>query len=212
MGSERVLFASSYSSASRRAALAPALFRSLAVSLCLLFATAAAQAQVAPSATNRGLSITAGGLGSVFQPDYGGSGIAATSPNRLYGMGAFVDMRFTRWVQIEGEGRWLRFNEYDGISEDNYLVGPRLPIQKLRFRRFTPYGKVLVGWGHMTFENGLGTGRFTALAPGGGLDYQLNDKFSLRLPDFEYQFWPNWYKSQVLKPYGVSIGISYKIF
>lgn len=178
----------------------------------MLFAGAAARAQVAPSATDRGLSITAGGLGSVFQPDYAGNGVAATSPNRLYGLGAYVDLRFTRWVQIEAEGRWLRFNEYQGIGEDNYLIGPRLPIQKLRFHRFTPYGKFLIGWGHMDFENGLGTGRFTDLAPGGGLDYQLNDKFSLRIPDFEYQIWPTWINNQFLKPYGASIGISYKIF
>jgi hypothetical protein len=192
--------------------------RSIAVNLAiLLLFAAAACAQVAPTATNRGLSITAGGLGSVFQPDYAGnyggkSGIATTSPNRLYGVGAYIDMRFTRWVQIEAEGRWLRFNELEGVNEDNYLIGPRLPIQKLRYRRFTPYGKFLVGWGRMDFENGNGTGRFTALAPGGGVDMQLNDKFALRIPDFEYQLWPTWYNHQTLKPYGASIGISYKIF
>ena len=57
-----------------------------------------------------------GGLGSMFQPDYAGEGIAQTSPNRLYGVGAYVDARFSRWVQIEGEGRWLRYNEYLGIN------------------------------------------------------------------------------------------------
>ena len=63
-----------------------------------------------------------GGLGSVFQPDYAG-GYAA--PNRTYGVAAYADMRFTRWVQVEAEGRWLPFNEYLGIKQDNYLIGPR---------------------------------------------------------------------------------------
>ena len=68
----------------------------------------------------------------------------------------------------------------------------------------------------MDFEtiNGVssGTGRFTALAPGAGVDMQINDKWALRLPDFEYQLWPTWYHNQTLKPYGASIGVSYKIF
>ena len=51
-------------------------------------------------------------MGSIFQPDYAGNGIAQTSPNRLYGVGAYVDAHFSRWLQIEAEGRWLRFNEY----------------------------------------------------------------------------------------------------
>lgn len=63
------------------------------------------RAQVAPSATKGQISLTAGGEGSVFQPDYAGEGIAESSPTPLVGVGAYMDMRFTRWVQIEGEGR-----------------------------------------------------------------------------------------------------------
>lgn len=187
--------------------IAPVLAAALA-----LFA-ASARGQVLPSATNRGLSVTAGGMASAFQPDYAGGGVPAESINRLYGVGAYVDMRFSRWIQLEAEGRWLRFNEYESISEDNYLIGPRLPIQRLRFKRFTPYAKLLVGWGHMQFEVPPGgSGRFTALAPGGGLDYQLTQKLTIRIPDIEYQIWPNWYKNQILKPYGGSIGVAYKVF
>jgi opacity protein-like surface antigen len=169
-----------------------------------------ARAQVAPSAIKGQFSVTAGGLGSVTQPDYAGHGIAQTSPNRLYGIGAFVDVRFRRWVQIEAEGRWSRFNEFEDINEDNYLIGPRIPIHTFHFLRATPYGKALVGIARMNFENNDAWGRFTAIAYGGGVDFKLTDRISAR-GDFEYQQWPNWLSSS-LNPYTVSAGVSYRIF
>lgn len=172
----------------------------------------AARAQVAPSATRPQLSVTAGGLGSIFQPDYGGGGIAAASPNHLYGLGAYVDVRVRRWVQFEAEGRWLRFNQYLGINQDNYLIGPRIPIHT--YGRITPYGKVLIGVGNMNFEFSRTSCRCVAIAYGGGADVQLTNRLSWRAIDFEYQQWPNWYALQTsqLHPYGFSTGIGYKIF
>jgi opacity protein-like surface antigen len=180
--------------------------------LFLLLATAgagSARAQVVPAATRGQFELDAGGLVSIFQPDYAGFGVAQTSPNRLYGIGAFVDAKFTRWVQVEAEGRWLRFNEFDDISEDNYLIGPRIPIHHFKFMRATPYGKVLVGFGRMNFENNDAWGRFTDIAYGGGVDFKLTNRISAR-GDFEYQQWPNWLSS-ALYPYGVSAGVSYRI-
>lgn len=183
--------------------------------LLLLAGTSQAPAQVVPSAYARGLSITAGGEASAFQPDYTGYGVPASSTTYLYGIGAYMDVRFTPWVQIEAEGRWLRFNQVDGIFEDNYLIGPRLPIYKLHFWRATPYAKVLVGYGKLNFENNNGWGRYTALAYGGGLDVKLSKRISMKLPDFEYQQWPNWSEgtnsTYTLMPYGVSIGVSYRV-
>jgi opacity protein-like surface antigen len=170
--------------------------------LALVLVAISSRAQVVPAATRRGLSLSAGGLGSVFQPDYAGAGIAQASPTRLYGIGAFVDLRFTRWVQIEGEGRWLRFNEYMGIDQNTYLVGPRIPIR--RFGRATPYGKVMIGFGNGSFLSG----RASVLAYGGGVDYRLTRKFTARA-DFEYQ---DWRVTPTLWPYGASVGVSYKIF
>lgn len=183
----------------------------------ILFATgaASARAQVVPSATRGQFTLTVGGLGSVFQPDYAGTAnslgipMAQTSPNRLYGVGAFVDAKFTRWIQVEAEGRWLRFNEFESINEDNYLIGPRLPIHHFKFMNATPYGKVLVGWGKMNGEDNLWYGRFTDIAYGGGVDFKLTKRFSAR-GDFEYQQWPSWLSSS-LYPYGASVGVGYQI-
>jgi hypothetical protein len=181
----------------------------------MLAAGVGASAQVVPSAYTRGLAVSAGGELSAFQPDYAGLGIPETSPNRLYGIGAYVDVRFTRWVQIEAEGRWLHFNQLDGIYENNYLIGPRLPITQLRYKRITPYVKGLVGYGRLNFENNNGWGRYTDVAVGGGLDIKMTKRIDVRLPDFEYQFWPNWSEgtaqTYMLNPYGVSVGVSYKI-
>ena len=192
--------------------------RSINALLLILLAAAAAsaRAQVAPSAYARGITLNAGGEASTFQPDYAGFGIPQSSPNRLYGIGAYVDIKFKPWVQIEGEGRWLRFNELAGIYEDNYLVGPRLPIYKAHFWRATPYAKVLIGYSKLNFEDNNGWGRYTTLAYGGGLDIKMTKRLTARLPDFEYQQWLNWSegagKSTTLFPYGLSVGVSYRVF
>jgi opacity protein-like surface antigen len=174
------------------------------LSMTLAAGAVSARAQVVPSATRQGLSVTAGGLGSAFQPDYAWGKSAETSPNRLYGVGAYVDVRFTRWVQIEAEGKWLRFNEYLGLNQDSYLIGPRVPFNVPRLARVKPYGKVLVGMGSGSFL----TGKATALAYGGGVDYRLTKRFSARA-DFEYQ---QWSVTPSIYPYGLSVGIGYKIF
>jgi hypothetical protein len=178
--------------------------RLVVVSLCALFFSAALSlhAQVVPAATAGTFRLDAGALGSVFQPDYAGEGIAQESPNRLYGPGAYVDVRFSRWVQLEGEARWLNFNEYLGINEDTYLVGPRVPI--VTFHGLTPYGKVLVGMGGGSFLNG----HSFVLDYGGGVDYRLSKRFTLRCIDFEYQ---EWRVKPTLWPYGGSVGLSYNI-
>ncbi len=175
---------------------------SLFLLVCLLYAGAAtARAQVTPSAYDKTISLTAGGLGSMFQPDYG--------PNTLYGVGVYVDLKLTRWVQVEAEGRWLRFHQFANVNQDNYLIGPRVPIRQ--FGRVTPYVKVLAGVARMNFQYNYAYGRFADVAMGGGADIQLNRHWTLRAVDFEYQKWPNW-AFGTLAPYGVSAGIGYKIF
>jgi hypothetical protein len=173
--------------------------------------TIAARAQVEPTGHRGQLSLTAGGMGSLFQPDYAGGAVTGASPQGLFGLGVYADLKFTRWVQLEGEMRWMRFNSFLGITEDNYLIGPRVPIHEFPWKHATPYGKVLVGMGKMNFEYGSAYGHFTDVALGGGVDLQLTKRISVRPFDFEYQFWPNWING-TLKPYGGSVGVAYKIF
>lgn len=169
-----------------------------------------ASAQAAPSAYGKYFSLTAGGMGSVFQPDYKGGGVPTSSPNSLLGLGGYADIQFNRWFGAEAEVRWLRFNQYAGIHQSNYLIGYRLPVQQLRFWDFTPYGKVLVGMGRMTFEYNNAHGRFTDIAYGGGLDMNTSGRWMIRPVDFEFQQWPDWLGT-TLHPWGFSAGIGYRI-
>ena len=156
-------------------------------------------------------------MGSVFQPDFAGDWsaqppydpVAEASASPLLGLGAYVDIKFTHWLQIEAEGRWLRFNQYAGIYQDNYLVGPRVPVHS--FGKSTVYGKVLAGYSNMTFDTYGDHGRFTDFAFGGGIDYKLTKRISIRALDVEYHYWPTWGNS-TLSPYGASAGIGYRIF
>jgi hypothetical protein len=189
-----------------------ALFFLLSV-LCV--GTIETQAQVVFSATRPDRALNVGLMGSLFQPDYSGNGVAQTGPQDLLGWGAYVDLRLTHWIQIEGEGRWMRFNKYENIYEDNYLVGPRVPIHETR--RFKPYAKALFGWGKMNLQYNYGYGHFSDIALGGGVDVPLTRKLTLRAFDFEYQLWPNWTATatgsgSTLQPYGGSVGLSYRVF
>jgi hypothetical protein len=171
--------------------------------ILLLTGALQASAQVVESATGRRLELKAGGMASAAQPDYAGGPTAENSPYHLIGVGAYVDFRLKRWVQLEGEGRMMTFNKYQNVSENNYLVGLREPIHT--FHRLTPYGKVLVGFSSGSFL----TGRASTYAFGGGVDYQLSNRFTLRACDIEMQHWS---VNPTIKPYVGSIGLSYKIF
>ena len=201
------------------------------LSIALAAGALSARAQVVPAATKSRFSLTVGGLASAFQPDYDAEyngAIVEASPFRLYGAGTYVDIKLSRWVQIEGEARWLRYNQFDGIYQDNYLIGPRIPIRNYHyhFLRATPYAKALIGYAKM----GLGyfpvgndgsyvllNGRFTDIAFGGGVDLKLKKRFTIRAFDFEYQEYPKFLENsagqnQHLFPYGASVGVGYRIF
>jgi hypothetical protein len=175
----------------------------LAVLLSLLLVNAAPallRAQVAPAALRSPLSLTVGGFASGFEPDY--------VPNKLAGVGAYADLNVFRRYGLEGEARWQRFHETGGISQDNYLIGPRVRV--LHIWRAQPYVKVLGGFSNMDFGGGF-TGRFTTIAYGGGVDLRVTRRISVRAIDFEYQQWPKFLSSN-LYPYGGSVGVSYRIF
>ena len=188
----------------------------------ILLAALVANAQVVPSASGRRFSISVGAMGSGFEPDFTGEwacGGSSCPPSLYYpraqaanqlivGPGAFVDVKFTRWVQIEGEARWLRFHRFEDIHQDSYLVGPKVPVY--RIWKGSVYGKALGGFSRMDLGFGY-HGTFTTLAFGGGMDIKLTKKISIRAIDAEYQYWPTWGNSH-LTPYGASAGISYKIF
>jgi hypothetical protein len=173
------------------------------VSLLLFFGGQLAKAQAASDATGRQLAITAGGFASGFQSD--------DNNDYLIGAGTFVDVRFRHWIQLEAEGRWLNWHQTDGEKESNYLIGPRVPIMRIG-KNTQIFGKALIGVGRMTFPYNYGYGSFTALAFGGTIDYQAGHRITIRALDVEYQDWPVWLNNSSLQPYGVSVGVGYRVF
>jgi len=185
--------------------------RSTAVLFVLWFAVAAAaKAQVVESANARQFAINVGGMGSAVWPNDGNHPPYGNSADYLLGVGTYVDLHFTHWFQVEGEARWLYFHQYAGEHQDTYLIGPKVPIK--RFGSAQIYGKALIGLGRMTFPNNYGNGSFTALAFGGGMDYRVSRKVTFRAVDFEFQDWPDFLPDFNIHPYGVSVGMSYRVF
>lgn len=177
--------------------------------LCaLLLSSMRALAQAAPSAYGGSPRFTAGGLFSYVDSGYAG--------NRMTGPGAYIDWSPpTEWsLGLEGEARWLILNAPNQFRQYTYLAGPR--YQFPHKGRVRPYVKFLIGAGDIDFPYHLAHGSYFVLAPGGGADIALAPKLRLRA-DYELQIWPQavgipGIPGSSLKPNGVSVGFSYKVF
>jgi hypothetical protein len=149
-----------------------------------------------------GAHLVAGGFFSDYSPDYG--------PNRLLGLGGYFDFNLRGHLGVEGEIRFLRFNETYSVHEDNYNLGPRY---RWRIHRWEPYGKLMIGNGQFNFPFSYGHGGYLLIAPGGGLDIHFSrfNRITVRAIDYEYQHWFN-FENSSLSPNGISAGVSYRIF
>ncbi len=176
------------------------LFQFVAVLLSLT-AASTANAQAKPAGVGPGLYTTVGIAGSVYRSDYG--------KLTFYAPTVYVDANIHRYVGIEAEARWLRYGGKNGITQDTYLVGPKISFKPVGW---VPYVKMPVGLGKMKFPYGLATGNYFVLAPGGGLEYWAhNDNIHIRVIDVEYQMWPQ-FTFGTLHPYGVSAGVSFRVW
>src|SRR5258708_36046108 len=103
----------------------------LAVSVC-------SHAQVTPSAYRGQISLTAGGFASAFQPDYAGGGVPGTSPYRLYGFGAYADLKMTRSLPLAAPPRPPPPPPPPPITHAPHLSPPPLPLPHLHPLRPPP--------------------------------------------------------------------------
>ena len=157
-------------------------------------------AQALATATAPGAYISVGGTGALFESGYGQRVLSGTS--------VFVDINPRRQIGVEAEGRWLRHDRLANTTESTYLVGLRTQVQR---GSFSPYVKTLVGLGYYTYPYNSARGRYFVIAPGAGVDFDLSERFKVRLIDFEYQQWPQ-FTYGTIHPYGLSFGFSYRIF
>jgi hypothetical protein len=180
---------------------APIRRAALALSLALFsLATRQANAQAMPTATAPGLLIAVGGGGaSMYQSGYG--------QRNIYGLNSYADLNLGG-LGIEAEARFLRYHTSEDVTENNYLIGPRVTLFHTRALR--PYAKFLVGQGHIVYPFRYAEGNYFAYAPGAGLEYSIHERFIVRVVDFEYQTWPD-FSFGKLNPYGISAGISLRL-
>ena len=105
------------------------------------------------------------------------------------------------------------FKSYFDYKEQSYDAGLRWTEH---YRKFSPYAKALVGFGHSSAVNsiqivgGSTPGSYFLFGLGGGLDYSLTDKLNIRCVDFEYQRWPN-FPPNGLTPPLLSFGAAYRL-
>jgi hypothetical protein len=170
------------------------------VLVAIFLAATAAWGQVAPTARAGGVSVSVGDAGSGFYVQYGA--------RKLLGVSAFVDADTMRHWGLEGEARWLVFHRTAGIQDSTYMAGPRYYFNSKK--KLQPYAKVLAGVGFFTFANDTGHGSYFVLEPGAGVDLRVTPRLSVRLADFEYQYWPQ-FTFGAMSSGGISVGIRYRV-
>jgi opacity protein-like surface antigen len=181
--------------------------KKFAVGFVLFLFPVLLHAQAVSPVTPKLATISAGGYFSYGQMDYG--------QHHNMGIGGFGDFDYRIWrefgIGIEGEARFMNFNEKSGVYDQNFLGGPRVTY---RFgSHLLPYVKVLAGGTRFHYPPFISNQvyNYTTLAIGGGIDYKLNDRWSIRPADFEYQRLVD-YPPTALTPWVYSAGVSYRIF
>jgi opacity protein-like surface antigen len=187
------------------------------LTLALLFVCASCPAlgQSVEAANEAGLPLAVGGGFSGYNPDFG--------HGHLLGIALWADYTPSKVPQvlsgigIEAEVRDLSYgrssNEPGNLRED---LGSGGVIYSWRhFRNFRPYGKILMGFGNTDFETAAKV-RFhqtrTVTSLGGGLEFRAFRNIWARA-DYEYQFWPDFFKNTTsagkLNPQGFTVGAMY---
>jgi Outer membrane protein beta-barrel domain len=174
--------------------------------LTMVLGSAAAFAQVAPSAQGGNATLWVGGEFSSFDPDY--------NPfSRIVGPGVFFDFNLTRKLGVEGEARWLRYNGSLGETQNDYLGGVKYRVY--RYHKLSLNAKVMLGGVWIHYPADIGDGSYFTYAPGGIADYRLSRHLAIR-GDYEYQFLPSapGFPGEVshgLNPNGFSVGVAWRL-
>ena len=192
------------------------------LALLSIFSVLNASAQAIYAAREGASRLSIGAGFSTYDQDWG--------PGQVLGSTVWVDLHppfmdgFLHDFSIELEGRDLSANRGTITNPVSPVVGrPILPRtdtigggilfepRRLRFHRFQPYAKALIGYGSIDFTlsnaPAYSHDTRTEYAFGGGVDFRINRRLSARA-DYEYQFWPS-FLSGTLNPQGLTVGASY---
>jgi hypothetical protein len=191
------------------------LFPPLSLAVLLVFSTHFSYSQVAAAARTKTIPLTVGVGLSSYEPDKGAGRLLGGTlwfdysptflPHRLEGLG------------IEAEGRDLSLNRSSDQSanlREDVASGGVLYAWR-HFYAFRPYGKYLMGYGNADYEGTDGSRHHdsrTVTTAGGGFEVEAYHRVWVRA-DYEYQFWPDFFKAThpagKLNPQGITLGVSY---
>lgn len=112
------------------------------------------------------------------------------------------------------------YNSHPGVyylNQDSFIVGPEYHINA--GRHLKPYVGFQLGYGTLSATQGSYSDNAFVYSVGGGLDYKLKKKWSIRAIDAQYQNWnlgtassgPQKGKSVTYTPYQIGFGVSYRI-
>jgi len=176
---------------------------SLVLSLALVLPSAL-HAQATAAATRGGIAQAGVAYTLSNEDEYPG--------RHLQGMTIYGTFDLNNHIGVEGNVHLASlFKSYFDYKESSYDAGLRWAQH---YRRFTPYAKALVGFGHATAPSpnqivgGSTPGTYFLFGLGGGLDYSLSSKINARA-DFEYQRWPN-FPPHGLTPPLFNVGVAYR--
>lgn len=180
--------------------------------MAALFCAVAAgtvQAQTAIDGRGGAASLWVGGEYADFK-----AGFPKDSTVRLNGIGAFATYNLNRHYGVEAHARFLNLKSWNGETEQAYLIGPRYSF--LRGEKLRPFAMFQVGVVKIQYPFQMGTGTSFAMAPGGGVEYRLGRKLSVRAA-YEFQMLTNSpdFTNEPkfgIRPTGATVGISYRIF
>lgn len=178
---------------------------SLVLSLVILL-PARLHAQATAAATRGGIAQVGGAYTFSNEDEYPGK--------YLQGITIYGTFDLNNHLGIEGDVHMASvIKNYFNYKETSYAAGLRWTQH---YRKFAPYAKGLVGFGHSTADSpqqivgGSTPGSYFLFGLGGGLDYYLTPKINIRAVDFEYQRWPN-FPPHGLTPPLLSFGVAYRI-
>jgi hypothetical protein len=194
------------------------------------------QAQVVPAIKNGGSQINVYGLYSLVNPDgkatldYPPGTTFSKSVQNLFGswnqgFGVGADFRLGRlYFGQPALGFRYTYSTGNFAKETSMMFGPEMHYE---FGKLHPYGDFFLGKGDITYDNTNFKDDSIVYQFGGGVDYHVNHRFSVRVVDFQYQFWdlsthhyqPGALPGQpavaidtTLKPYSLNFGILFRVF
>ena len=142
-----------------------------------------------------------GGAVTAFQADYG---------HRVLGGGTvFGDFNPTWRYGFESEARYLRVHTDEDVTGDGLFCGAAGDVQA-----GTAAAVMQSSWwgrGGLRFRFTTGPGRSLPMRRVQGWIGFSGDRMTWRVVDFEYQMWPAFASYGELRPFGLSMGLSWRV-